>query len=146
MEEKLKADLKQAQLARDILRVSTLRLLISEINNAKIQKGDSLSGQEMINIIRRELKKRTEAAAGFRQGSREELAGKEEAEAEILKAYLPVQMTDEELTKVVGEVITEEGVTSLQDTGRVIGVVMGRVAGKADGGRVSVLVKEKLTN
>ncbi len=145
MEDQLKEDLKQAQLARDGLRVSTLRLLISEINNAKIQKGMQLSEEDIIQVIRRELKKRVEAAAGFRQGNREELAGKEEAEAEILKAYLPAQMTNEELTKIIEETIKEIGAQDLNQMGRVMNAVMGKVLGKADGSRVSVLVREQLS-
>lgn len=149
----VQADLKQAQLSRDELKVSTLRLLLSEIKNAEIvlrqssgqAKLGELSEQDIISIVQREVKKRKEAAAGFRQGNREELAQKEESEAKILEAYLPLQVTDEELTAVVLQSIKEVGASSVSDMGKVMGVVMGKVKGQADGTRVSSIVKERLS-
>ena len=147
IQDQLQNDLKNAQLARDEIKVSTLRLLLSEIKNAQIQKGETLLGDsEIISIIQREVKKRKEAAAGFRLGMREEAALKEEAESKILEAYLPAQLSNEELTKIVVESITEVGASSIQDMGKVIGKVMQRVAGRSDGGTVSAIVKEKLSN
>lgn len=140
----LQSDLAQAQLQKDVLKVSTLRMLLSEVTYAKIQKGQDLTDQDVIAVAQREVKKRKEAAAGFRQGGREEQAQKEEQEAEILMAYLPKQLSDEELTKVVEDTITEVGASSLSDMGKVIGVVMNKTQGQVDGGRVSALVKEKL--
>ncbi len=142
---KIQEDLKQAQLARDEVKVSTLRLLLSEIKNAQISKGSELVEEEIISVIMREAKKRKEAAVGFRSGDREEQAIKEEAELKILEGYLPAQVSDEELTALVAQAITEVGASSLADMGRVMAVVMAKVAGRADGGRVSTLVKEKLT-
>ncbi len=138
-------DLKAAQLARIEVKVSTLRLLLSEIKNAEIAKGSELEDQEIISIIQREVKKRKEAAQGFRLGGREEGALKEEAELAILQSYLPEQLSNEELTKIVDEVINELGATSREDMGRVIGAVMAKVTGKAGGEVVSALVKEKLS-
>lgn len=144
MVDKIQADLKTAQLARDEVKVSTLRLLLSEIKNAEIAKGDKLSDQDTISIIGREVKKRKEAADGFRFGQREDQAQKEESEAVVLREYLPVQLTSEELTKMVEDTITEVKATSIQDMGKVIGAVMAKVAGQTDGATVSALVKEKL--
>lgn len=138
-------NLKKAQLAREDLRVSTLRLLISAINYEKIQKGRDLSDEEIISVVQKEVKKRKEAALGFRQGQREDSAKKEEREAIILEEYLPEQLSDAELTKVVEDTITELGANSLSDIGRVIGSIMAKVFGKANGGRVSNLVKQKLS-
>lgn len=145
MVDDIQNDLKQAQLARDEIKVSTLRLLISEIHNVEIQKGGSLSDGDVISVVQREVKKRKEAAAGFRQGGREEQAQKEENELKVLERYLPEQLSNEELTKLVQDSITEVGANSLPDLGKVMGVVMTQVAGRADGGTVSALVKEKLT-
>lgn len=142
--DELQENLKQAQLERDKIKVSTLRLLLSEIHNSEIQKGGNLSDQELISVIRREVKKRKEAAEGFRAGGREDQAQKEEAEAKILRGYLPQQLSDEELTEIVEGAINEVGAQGLQDLGKVMGAVMGRVAGRADGSRVSNIVKEKL--
>lgn len=144
MLEKIQTDLKEAQLARDEVKVSTLRLLLSEVKNGEISKGGPLAGSDIVSIIQREVKKRKEAAVGFRSGQREEAALKEEQEAKVLEGYLPAQMSNEELTKIVSDTITELGATSIADMGKVMGVVMGKVAGRADGSQVSSIVKEKL--
>lgn len=141
----LQDHLKQAILARDGIGVSTLRLLLSEVKNAQIAKGGEVSDQEIVSIIQREIKKRKEAADSFRLGKREDSARKEESEAEVLRRYLPSQLTNEELTKIVEESINKLGATSIQDMGKVMGVVMAEVRGEADGGVVSAMVKEKLS-
>lgn len=145
MLDKIQNDLKKAQLNRDEVKVSTLRLLLSEVKNGEIAKREPLSDNDVISIIQRELKKRKEAAAGFRAGGREESATKEELEAKVLETYLPSQLSHEELTKIVLDTINELGASSLTDMGKVMGEVMGKVAGRSDGGTVSALVKEKLT-
>lgn len=142
--DKIHSDLQQAQLKKEEVKVSTLRLLLSEISYAQISKGEELSDAEVETVVARELKKRREAASGFRQGGREEQAQKEEVEADILSGYLPEQLSDEELGKIVEEVIQITGAKSFTDMGKVIGQVMGKVAGKAEGSRVSQLVKTKL--
>lgn len=149
LQEKLQQELKSALLARDEVKVSTLRLLLSEIKNAEIAlRQDSgqanLSDEQIIGVIQREVKKRTEAATGFRSGGREDQAQKEEAELKVLEGYLPVQISTDQLTKIVEETISEVGAVSVADMGRVMGVVMGKVASRADGGTVSALVREKL--
>lgn len=141
----LQADLKQAQLNKDTVKVETLRLLLSELSYARISKGGELSDNDLIAVVQREIKKRKEAAESFRQGDRIELAEKEEKEAEVLMDYLPEQLSDEQLSKIIEEVINETGAVAVSDMGKVIGAVMPKVAGKADGGRVSALVKEKLS-
>lgn len=105
MEEKIRSDLKSAQLSKDELTVSTLRLLLSEIHNAKIAKGSDLSDEDVIKVIQREVKKRKEGAEGFRSGDREDQAEKEDMEAGMLRKYLPEQMSNEELTKIIDEAI-----------------------------------------
>ncbi len=144
MEQKVKDDLKAAQLARDEIKVSTLRLLLSEIQNARISKGSDLEDQDIISVVQREVKKRKEAAEAFRSGGREEQSQKEESEMKILQDYLPAQMSNEELTKLVEDSITELGATQPSDMGKVIGAVMGKVGQRADGATVSQIVKEKL--
>ena len=143
--DRLQQDLKDAQLARDEVKVSTLRLLLSEIKNAEIAKGGSLADEDIVGVIQREVKKRKEAAEGFRKGDREEQAQKEESELTILQIYLPAQLTNEELPKLVDRTINEAGAQSLADLGKVMGMVMGKVKGQADGGAVSALVKERLS-
>jgi len=141
---KIQSDLKEAQLKRDEVKVSTLRLLLSEIHNVQIQKG-VISDQDIISVIQREAKKRKEAVSAFRLGGREEAAVKEEAELKILESYLPSKLNNEELTKLVEEAITEVGATSMADMGKVMSAAMGKVAGQADGTTVSSLVKERLS-
>lgn len=140
----LQADLKAAQLVKDTVKVETLRLLLSEGTYARISKGDSLSDADWIVIIQREIKKREEAAESFKQGNRPEQAMKEEKEAQVLAAYLPEQLSDEQLSKIIGEVINKTGAVSISEMGKVIGMVMPQVTGCASGARVSALVKEKL--
>lgn len=149
--DQIQQDLKQAQLARDGIKVSTLRLLLSEVINAEIvlrqNSGQAnLSDDQLIPIIRREVKKRKEASLAFRSGGREESAQKEEAEAKILEGYLPKQLTTEELTNIVEESINEVGASGIQDMGKVMGVVMDKAAGRADGSIISQLVKERLSS
>lgn len=145
MEAKLREDLKQAQLSKDELKVSTLRLLISELTYAKVAKSaDTLSDGDIISVIQKEAKKRKESIESFRKGDREELARREEAELGILETYLPEQISDEELTKVVAESITKLGASGMADMGKVIGMVMGQVGAKAEGARVSAMVRSKL--
>lgn len=145
MVDKIQSDLKEAQLSRDEVKVSTLRLLLSEIKNTEISKGGALSDEDIISVVQKEVKKRKEAAIGFRSGGREEAAQKEEAESLILENYLPTQLSNEELTKTVESTITELGATSISDMGKVIGAVMGKVRGQADGGSVSSIVKDRLS-
>ncbi len=142
--ENLQLDLKAAMLAKTPVKVSVLRMLLSELNYAKIQKGQDLEDADVTAVVQKEVKKRKEAAAGFRSGSREESAQKEEAEAEILTTFLPAQLSEEDLSKIVDEIISQTGAQSVTDMGKVIGMVMGRVAGQAEGSRVSMLVKERL--
>jgi uncharacterized protein len=152
MEQKIQEDLKKAQLSRDELKVSTLRLLLSEFKYARLQKGmhasgeGGLSDQDAITVVQKEVKKRKESAEAFRNGGRIESAEKEEAELKILQDYLPAQMQLGELTKIVEDSINELGASGMSDMGRVIGVVMGKVGQSAEGGTVSSLVKERLSS
>ncbi len=142
----LKDDLKTAQLEKDELKTSVLRLLLSEIHNSAIQKGSELTEDEITSVLNREAKKRKEAATAFKNAGREDQSEKEEAELKILESYLPEQVSTEELTKVVTEVINELGANSMQDMGKVIGQVLSKLGTSVDGSRVSQVVKEKLTN
>ncbi len=145
MENKLREDLKQAQLAKDEVKVATLRLLISELTYAKVAKQtENLSDEDVISAIQKEAKKRKESIESFTKGNRPELASKEEAELKILETYLPEQISDEELTKIVEESITETGAASLADMGKVIGLVMEKAGQRVEGARVSSMVRGKL--
>lgn len=143
--DKINTDLREAQLTRDEIKVSTLRLLLSEIHNEEIAKGSQLTDDDIVAIIQREVKKRKEAVLGFRAGGREQSAQKEEAELKVLESYLPSQLSIESLTNIVESSIKELGASGMQDMGKVMGMVMGKVKGQADGTTVSNLVKERLS-
>lgn len=144
--DKLHQDLKQAMLERDEVKTSTLRLLISELKYAQIQKNAELEDSDILLVIQKEVKKRKEGAEGFRKGSREDAALKEESEAKVLESYLPAQISDEVLTKLIEETINSIGASSIQDMGKVIAAVREKVGSGAEGSRISNLVRQKLQN
>jgi len=120
-------------------RVSALRLVLSELQKAA-KEGD---GDELA-VLRRERKRRLDAAQQFRGAGRDELATQEEGEAELIAAYLPAELADDELDSLVAEAVAESGAASPQDIGKVMGVLMPKVGGRADGSRVSAKVKDRL--
>jgi len=141
--QKIEEDLKLALKNREELTVSTLRFLISAIKNQEIEKQRELSDEEVIQILQRQIKQRRESMAAFQSGGREDLALKEKRELEILSKYLPQQLTPKELEEIVKEVIAMLGPTQ-KDFGKVMGQVMVRVKGRAEGSLVSQTVKEAL--
>ncbi len=120
-------------------RVSALRLVLSELQKAAKDGVD-----DEVVVLRRERKRRLEAARAYRENDRAELALSEEQEAELIDAYLPAELPDVELRAIVARVVRETGAQSQQDMGRVMGQVMGAVDGRADGRRVSAQVREVL--
>jgi uncharacterized protein YqeY len=121
-------------------RVHALRLIASEL-----QKAAKENGADEVEVLQRERKRRLEAAEAYRGGGRTDLADGEYYEAQIIESYMPEQLSDEELGAIVGDVIAESGASSPQEMGKVMGLVMPQVKGRADGKRVSAAVKERLT-
>lgn len=144
MIEKIKADLKEAMLARDETKVSTLRMALAEISNAKIAKGSDLTDDEVIKILQKEAKQRDEAKAGAVQAGRAELVQKNEAEKAVLEAYLPAQLDEAKVEEIVVATIHEIGAAGPGDMGRVMASVMPKLRGQADGATVSRLVSQHL--
>lgn len=147
LKERIQADLKAAMLARDTLRTQTLQGLKAVILNEEVAKKareEGLDDAAIEQLIAREAKKRDEAAALFEQGGNQESADKERAEKEILSAYLPEQLSEDDIKKLVDETIAELNPAGLQDMGKVIGAVKARAGNAADGATVARLVKEKL--
>ncbi|MDI6816076.1 MAG: GatB/YqeY domain-containing protein [Actinomycetota bacterium] len=147
LKERLNEDMKSAmrQASADPeqkLVLSTIRLLMSELKNAEIVKKESLADDEVIEVVQRQIKRRNEAAEQYRKGDREELAEKEEKEAAVLSGYLPEQLSDEELTRLIKDAIEATGATAPKDMGKVMGKLMPQVKGKADGKRVNQLTLE----
>ncbi len=150
MKDKIALDIKAALRNRDELRLSVLRMLSAAIHNrelekrAKAGKPEELSEEEIVAVIRSEVKKRRDAIEGFEKGGRKDLASKESVELKILEAYLPQEIADEEIEKIVSEVVTQFGSVTQKDFGRVMGEVMKKVKGQASGDRVSAAVRKVL--
>ncbi len=140
--DRIRADTVAAMKAGDRGRTGALRLISSELQKAAKEAPDG--GLDETTVLRRERKRRTEAAAAYREAGRADLAEGEEAEAEILAAYLPAEITDEELAALVGDAVAESGATSAREMGKVMPLAMAKVDGRADGRRVSAMVRERL--
>jgi uncharacterized protein YqeY len=147
LKDKFQEELKEAMLSKDTLKTSVIRMLLSAVNYYEIQKGVDYKAtdDDVLIIIQKEVKKHQESIDQFKNAKREDLVEKEEKEQEILKAYLPLQMEDSELKKIVEEALSQTSASSLKDLGKVMAIVMPKVKGKADGGRVSSLIKEFLS-
>jgi uncharacterized protein YqeY len=142
--ERVQTDLTAAAKARDQERVTALRLVLDALKKeAKEARGD-LDEQAEITVLKRERKRRVEAAEAYRGGEREELAAREEAEAAVIDEYMPEQLSDAEVEATVEAVVRETGAESARDIGKVMSAVMPRLGGRADGRRVSEIVREKL--
>ena len=137
----LQLEITQALKDKQDLKLQTLRMLSSALHNEKIAKGEDLNDQDVQQIIKREVKKRKEAFESYKLAGREESAQREADEMKILEAYLPEMMSDEDVEKIVDEEIVNNPDAK---AGQLIGVVMKRVAGQADGGKVAELVNKKL--
>lgn len=139
MLEQIQADTREAMKRGDKDRVGTLRMLASALQlDLKEGGGDELA------VLGRERKKRLEAADAYTEAGRAEAAEDERAEAELIAAYLPAQISDQELAAIVDEAVAGSDASSIKDMGRVMGAVMPKVKGRADGNRVSAAVREKL--
>ncbi|MCP6726829.1 MAG: GatB/YqeY domain-containing protein [Patescibacteria group bacterium] len=162
LREQIKVDLKEAMLAREEEKVTTLRLLFASVQNKEkenryalskknpdatsqqLDKESQLSSEELLDIIGGEVKKRREAIEAFKKGGRQEMADKEKRELDILAAYLPAQLSEQEIAVLVTKVITEVGAADIKDMGKVMAQLSQETKGKADGALVSRIVKEQL--
>lgn len=144
LKDRVSEDCKTALKAGDKLRLSTLRMLLSEIKNAEIAKRGELTDEEEQQVASREARKRKEAIEEFAKGGRQDLVDKETFELGVLEAYLPEQMGEEEVRGIVTSTIEEVGATSPGDLGKVMSAVMPKVKGKADGKMINQLVREML--
>ena len=145
LNEKLTNDLKEAMMARDELRVSTIRFLMADMKNLKIEKQRELEDEDIAILLERQVKRHRESIEAFEKGNRTEMAAKEKKELSILQSYLPEQMSREEIEKEVTLVIASSGAASITEMGRLMGMLSAKLKGKADMGLVSDLVKQKLS-
>lgn len=137
--DQVRADITAAMKAGEKERVGALRLVLSEL-----QKDAKEGGGDELAVLRRERKRRLDAAAQFRDGGRPEMADQEEGEARLIESYLPAELSDAELDELVRRAIADTGASSPKDMGQVMKAAMPRVAGRADGRRVSALAQEAL--
>ena len=142
--ETIEDELKEAMKARDADRRDALRLILNALRSSEKELQRPLSEDEELQVLRRERKRRLEAAEAFRTGGREEQAQSEERELEVLEEFMPEPLTEEEIEEIVDDAIAEVGATSMADLGRVMADVMPQIAGRADGSTVSQIVREKL--
>ena len=140
----IEEELTTAMRERDDARRDALRLILTSLRSAEKELQRPLSEGEELQVLQRERKRRVEAAEAFHAGGRPEQADKEEAELAVLEEFMPEPISEDDLERIVDDAIAEVGATSLRDLGRVMKDVMDQVAGRADGGTVSQLVREKL--
>jgi uncharacterized protein YqeY len=138
--DQVQSDLKDAMRAGEKSRVGALRMILSEL-----QKDSKEGSDDELAVLRRERKRRVEAAKAFRDGGREDLAAAEDTEGELISAYLPAELSDEELGAIVTQALADSGASSPKDMGMAMKSAMAAVAGRADGKRVSGLVKAALS-
>ena len=148
LKDRLRADLTTAMKARDELRSSTLRMVLTAITNAEVagKVARDLTDEDILGVLSTEAKRRREAATAFADGGREEMAAKEAAEGEVIAEYLPTPLTDAEIADLVAAAIAQTGAADegMRAMGKVMGVVTPQVKGRADGGAVAAEVRKQL--
>ena len=147
LRQKLQEELKGAMLTRDTITTSVLRMLLSAINYYEIHKGGAgyeATDEDVLSVIQKEAKQHRDSIEQFTKANRTDLVDKERKELELLQKYLPQQMNKEEVKNLVKDAISKTGATSAKDMGMVMGALMPKIKGKADGGMVSRIVKELL--
>lgn len=148
LKDRLRADLTAAIKARDEVRSSTLRMVLTAVTNAEVagKQAKELTDDDVMTVLTSEAKKRREAATAFADAGREEMAAKEKAEAAVIAEYLPTPLTDEEIAALVTAAIEKTGAAAdgMKAMGKVMGVVTPQVKGRADGGAVAAEVRRQL--
>ena len=140
----IKQDLKQAMLEKNDLVRDTIRMFLSEVQRYEIDNKEEVDDTKALQIINKMIKQRNDSISQFRDGGRDDLADKEKSEVDILSKYKPAQLSEEEVAVKVNEAIEQSGASSMQDMGKVMGQLKS-LAGSADMGLISKLVKEKLS-
>ena len=145
LQEQISAGLKDAMRARDEAKMTTLRLVLTAIKKREKEARSLLDDQEVISVITSQIKQRRESIEQYRKAGREDLAQTEENELQILQGYMPEQVSEEEISNTLDEIIAEVGAVSMKDMGKVMKAAMSRLAGKAEGGAINAMVKAKLS-
>jgi uncharacterized protein YqeY len=148
LKDQLHADLTDAMRARDSVRAGTLRMVLTAITTEEVSGTEhhELTDDDVLKVVTKEAKKRREASAAYRDAGRAELADKEDAELALLEAYLPKQLSDDELATIVREAVAASGATGMPQLGLAMKAAQQAVAGRAEGGRVAAIVKQVLAS
>ena len=144
MKTRLSDDMKQAMRDRDVLRRDVIRYLRSEVRNQEIREQKELDDAGVIQVLSRQAQQRRDSIEVYRDADRQDLVEKEESELSVILSYLPQQMTSEEITALVQQVVAEVGASGPADMGKVMGVIMPQVRGKAEGREVNAIVQQTL--
>jgi len=144
LQQKLTDDLRQAMKSGDTVKRSVIRLVMAAIKNAEIAKQKALEDGDVLGIIAKEIRQRKESIEAFKQGNRPELAAQEEAEMAILEAYMPAQISRDEIVAEARQIIQEVGAGGLSDKGKVMPKLIAKLKGKADGREINEVVTELL--
>lgn len=145
LREQLQSDLQDAMRARDAHRKSALRMVLTTVQLAEVESSDALTDSEILDLIRKEVKRREEAVVLMQDAGRDELVAEEMVELDLLRAYLPAQMDEASIRDLAESVIREVGASSSRDLGRVMGAMMPRIQGRADGRMVNQIVRDLLS-
>jgi uncharacterized protein YqeY len=144
LQTRIESAMRDAMRARDQRRTSTLRMAMAAAHNRRIELGRALTDGDVVEVLGKQVKQRRESIEQFRAGGREEMAANEEAEAQILGEFLPEQLSEDELAVMVDQAVAETGAAGPGDIGKVMGWLMPRTKGRADGKAVSELVRRRL--
>jgi uncharacterized protein YqeY len=145
LQDRLKEDLKTAMRGGDTVARESIRFLLSAYHNAEIEKQGTLSKDEEMGLLQRQVKQRSESVEQFEAAGRSDLVDRERAQLAVIERYLPAQLGDEELGELVSAAVAESGATSIRDMGKVMPLLLPRIGGRADGRRVSEAVRARLS-
>ncbi|MGB7061589.1 MAG: GatB/YqeY domain-containing protein [Candidatus Zixiibacteriota bacterium] len=144
LKRRINQDAKEALKSKDTLTLNVLRMLKSEIRYKEIERGSELSDDDVISVLSSAIKKRKDSIQQFEKGGRDDLASKEKEELAVVTKYMPEQVSEEELSQIISQAISEEGATGASDLGKVMKLVMPKVRGRADGKKVNQMVSSQL--
>ena len=145
LQEQLKTDMKEAMKAKDVFKRDVLRFLLSALKQIEVDERRDLSDEDVQKVLKKLLKQRNDGAEQFKNANRNDLVEKELKEAALLETYLPKQMSDDELEKIIQDIIIKTCAKDMQDIGKVMGMAIKESAGKADGKRINTIVKTLLS-
>ena len=146
LSETIRSEMLDATRARDNVRRDTLRLLVAAVENGRIDLGHELSDDETLRVLQKEAKQRRESIEEYRKGNRDDLVQQEQQELEIIQTYLPEQLSEDEVRQLVEETIAEVGATGADDLRNVMGPLMKKLEGRADGRVANAMVRELLSD